>query len=281
VIEAESKKKPWAEWSDEAGVQHRVWIIAGEKACKTITDALADKELFIADGHHRYETSLNYRDEMRAQLNRRDGLQPFDDTLMYLSNADDEGMTILPIHRALSREMDDGVEVEEFLGDLEEFFRITPFDLDIKTEGEALRLAERVSELAGGKPTFGAVLNGGRAFVMTLRKGVKLREVLERSFHKTIRSLDVTVLHELVIRQTWVGNPEVEFDDHDILYNHNPEAVMDLLRRRKACAVFLVNPPSIDQMMEVARAGKRMPPKSTFFYPKVLTGIVLREMNLR
>lgn len=281
IIDQESKKKPWAEWKDDAGVQHRVWVISGEKACKTIVDCLADKELFIADGHHRYETSLNYRDEMRSQLNRHDGMQPFDFTLMYLSNADDEGMTILPIHRALSREMDDGVDLDEFLAELKQYFKIATFELDLKKEGEGLRLAEHVASLAHGKPTFGMVLNDGRAVVVTLRKGLKLREILERPFHKSIRLLDVTVLHELIIRQTWVGNPEVEFDDHDIHYSHNPENLLDLLRRRKASAVFIVNPPSIEQMMAVARAGKRMPPKSTFFYPKVITGIVLREMSLR
>lgn len=281
IIDAEARKKPWAEWTDDAGVSHRAWIIAGEKAIKTISDTLADKELFIADGHHRYETALNFRDEMRAQLGRRDGMQPFDNVMMYLSNADDEGMTILPIHRALSREMDDGVDVDEFFSDLEPYFKIAPFEINLKNHGEGLRFAEQVVERKAPKTTLGVVLNSGRAAILTLRRGIKLREVLERTVHKSIRSLDVTILHELIIRQTWVGNPEVEFDDHDILYNHNPEAMMDLLRRRKACAAFILNPPTIEQMMEVARAGKRMPPKSTFFYPKVVTGLVLREMNMR
>ncbi len=282
IIDQEAKKKPWVEWTDSSNVTHRAWVISNEKSCKTISDALADKELFIADGHHRYETALNFRDEMRSQLGRKDGMQPFDDTLMYLSNADDEGMTILPIHRALSREMDDGVDIEEFFGDLETYFKITPEKLDLSKPGEGLRLAEQVAQLKGGKHrSFGMVLPGGRAAILTLRKGIKLREVLERAIPKSIRSLDVTVLHELVIRQTWVGNPEVEFDDHDIHYSHNPEALIELLRKRKSCAVFLLNPPSIEQMMEVARAGKRMPPKSTFFYPKVITGLVMRDMNAR
>ncbi len=238
---------------------HRVWVIGAEKTCQAITKAFEDTELFIADGHHRYETALSYRDRMRSQLKRSDGTQPFDFTLMYLANAEDEGVQILPIHRVLAPEMDDGVDPDEFYEDLKEFFVVKRIRLGFKKPGVGDRMMARVKEAGGKRPAIGCVLPGGRAAVLALRKGRKRGAMIARKTPLSIRKLDVTLLHELVLRQTWVGNPEIDFDDHDIYYQHQPSVALDLLMRRKGCAVFLMNPPKLSQMMEVARAGCRMP----------------------
>jgi uncharacterized protein (DUF1015 family) len=280
ILEKECARDPWTEYQDESGVKHRVWIIGAEKTCQAITKSFENTDLFIADGHHRYETALSYRNRMRSQLKRSDGMQPFDFTLMYLANAEDGGVTILPIHRVLAPEMDDGVDPDEFYEDLREFFLVKRIRLDLKKPGAADRMMARVNEAGEERPSIGCILPGGRAAVLSLRKGRKRGDMIMRKIPLAIRKLDVTLLHEIILRQTWVGNPEVDFDDHDIYYRHQPSDALDLLMRRKGCAVFLMNPPRLDQMVEVAQAGCRMPHKSTFFYPKVATGIVMRELSL-
>jgi len=280
ILEEEARKKPWAEFQDREGVWHRAWIISHDRTCKAISEGLADKELFIADGHHRYETALLYRDQMRAQFKHAIGLQPYDWTVMFLANTEDPGTSILPIHRALARELDDGVDPDEFFADLEEHFVVIPKKINLAKPGVGQSLADRVARAGAKRPAFGVALTGGRAALLKFKPRQNRRDLLGRSVPKAIRALDVSILHELVIRRAWVGNPEIELDDQDIFYDRDPEAVVNLLRRRRACAVFLVNPPTLEQMMAVARSGRRMPHKSTFFYPKVITGLVMREMRL-
>ncbi|MCX7013623.1 MAG: DUF1015 domain-containing protein [Candidatus Sumerlaeota bacterium] len=280
LLAEDLRKKPWAEFDEADQVHHRAWIVSAEKTCKALSKAFADKELFIADGHHRYETALLYRDQVRKQFKLTDGRQPFDWTFMYLANADDEGTTVFPFHRALARELDDGVDPDEFLGELGEWFRVFPKKIDLTRKGAAHRFAARVAEAGGRRSAFGAVLCGGRAALLKLKPGLRRRAILGRSLPRAIRDLDVTLLHDLIICRTWIGNPEIELGDEDVFYFRDPEQAFDLLRRRKACAVFLMNPPTMAQIMNVARSGRRMPQKSTFFYPKVGAGVVMREMKM-
>ncbi|OPZ22868.1 MAG: hypothetical protein BWZ10_00189 [candidate division BRC1 bacterium ADurb.BinA364] len=281
ILEREAAREPWAEFTDEEGVRHRAWIVGAEKTCRALAEVLADKELFIADGHHRYETALRRQAQLRSQLNVSDHAQPFDYTFMYLANAEDKGVTVLPIHRALAPEMDDGVDPEEFFEDLREHFLLKKLKIDITKEGAGAAIMQRVAEMGAQKPAFGIVLRSGQAVVAKFRGGVKRGDIIARKIPMAIRALDVTLLHEVIIRQAWVGNPEMEFDDRDIQYFKDPEAAIQQLPKRKACAVFLMNPATLPQIIKIARAGHRMPHKSTYFYPKVFTGLVMREMHMR
>ena len=112
------------------GVTHRLWVLDDGPAIEAVTQTLAGKTLFIADGHHRYETSLMYRDEMRRKTGKDDGRRPFDYTMMYLNNIHDEGLIVLPTHRVLNNEVCAGVEADGVLRALSEFFTPAPAQFD-------------------------------------------------------------------------------------------------------------------------------------------------------
>src|SRR5690606_35810296 len=114
------------------GMTHRVWMLHKKEPILRIHEAMKPMRLFIADGHHRYETALKYRDEMREMTGRRDGRQPYDFVLMYLQRAEDETLLTAPFHRVLARELGLDTNMDEVIEDLEEYFNVTEFKLNMK-----------------------------------------------------------------------------------------------------------------------------------------------------
>jgi uncharacterized protein (DUF1015 family) len=263
------------------GVIHRMWPVCESPTVKAMRERMADKTLFIADGHHRYETSLNYRNEMRSLMEGAKGERPFDFTMMFLANIHDEGMVVLPTHRVLSKEACHGVNAEEALEDIKEYFDVKPMKLNQeKLESEAKRLTKELAAAGAKRPSFIVMVPKGRPFLVSLKQGVDLDEMIdEEAMPPEVKALDVTILHSYLIGRGWLGNPEIELDDQDVIYVKDP---LDALQRLCTCkfgAAFLMNPTRIEQVCEVARAGQRMPHKSTYFYPKVVTGMVMRDLD--
>ncbi|MFH0794139.1 MAG: DUF1015 domain-containing protein [bacterium] len=273
-------KKPITDITDKDGVRHRMWIANDKPSIKGIAEAMCNRELYIADGHHRYETAVNYKLERCIASGTKDGKQPYDYVMMFLCNAEQEGLTILPTHRILSKDLDDCVDHDEVLEDFQEHFNVTPQKISMSNlDKSADTLLKAVSKAGKKGVSFGMVLPDGRAFVIQMKPKVDLAELIDEEIHPAVRGLDVTILHHYVISKVWMGNPEIELDDDDILYSKDIAEALDVLKRRKACAVFLMNPTRMEQLREVAGAGQRMPHKSTYFYPKLLSGLVFRDLN--
>lgn len=266
--------------SDEDGITHSLWTISKKETVLAIREAFKNKNLCIADGHHRYETCLAYRDEMRDLTGRKDGRQPFDYIMMYLSDFDDEGVVILPTHRILAREYGLDVNLEEVLEDLGEYFQLKEFHLDLGNLDEAAtKAAEKLKPPRGNPTRMVMILPSGRGWVLTLKKDADLDDMIDEDLRPEVKALDVTLLHRYVIARGWIGNPEVELEEGDITYEHNIPAALDLLRRRKGCVAFLTNPTTKKQVQQIAELGELMPPKSTQFYPKLATGLLLRDLT--
>ncbi|HOE95293.1 MAG TPA: DUF1015 domain-containing protein [Candidatus Sumerlaeota bacterium] len=263
------------------GVVQRLWPLCKSSVVARITERMKDQTLFIADGHHRYETSLLFRDEMREITGRRDGRQPFDYTMMYLNNIHDEGLVVLPTHRILSKEAVLGVNLQETLDDLAEHFEVEPLALNGgDVENEARRCVEQLSGADASGTAFVMLLPKGRSYLLKLKPQTDLDELIDdEKIARQIKSLDVTILHRYIINQAWLGNPEIELDDEDVRYEKDAAAVLKAMSTCKWGVGFLLNPTRIEQVCEVARAGLRMPHKSTYFYPKLVTGLVMRDLN--
>ncbi len=280
VLDECMKAKVWETFVDEERVTYRLWVVHLKKFVNQIHQLMADKDLFIADGHHRYEAALAYRDEMREATGKRDGRQPYDHLMMFLSNFYDEGMVVLPTHRVLARELGAGVDLDEVMEDLSQYFNLKNISIDLANLDKAeLIIRKELTKAGKERIAFGMILPKGRVVICALKKTAKLCKMIEEEMSQDMKSLDVTILHNYVIAQVWIGNPEIELDDEDVFYMRDIKDVLKLLEERKGCVGFVLNPIAIDQLRKIASKGEIMPHKSTFFYPKILTGLVMRDLT--
>lgn len=249
LLSRKSMTKPYIEVADIAGDVHRLWQIDDEGEIEVIKRELQDKAVFIADGHHRYETAFEYCKEMSAK-EMPTGDRPFDHVLMFFANMLDEGLTILPTHRLLKDIPDKMDEV------LSEFFemRTVTGTFDIK------------KTLSGQKRVFGFFRKGSDVWRVLTYKGGNLSEI-----HPDLRDIEVIILHELVLKKI--------FKTTDIGYEMNIELALDKVRSGEFEAALFLNPTKVEDVEKSALSSVRMPPKSTYFYPKLLTGLVVNKFG--
>jgi uncharacterized protein (DUF1015 family) len=240
--------KPYHQAGDLSGNLHRLWQIDRSDEIETITQELADKAVFIADGHHRYETSFEYWREMSAKKTSPSAKKSYDYTLMYLTNLMDEGITILPTHR-LIKEIP-----EDIYGKLSRHFEIERIasDFDIRRR------------LSGRKNALGFFRKPEKAWHILTYKGRDLSEL-----HPDLREIDVIILHEMILKKTLM-NPEIG-------YEMDIAKALDRVNQGEYAAAFFLNPTRVEDVEKSALSSMRMPPKSTYFYPKLLTGLVLNK----
>jgi uncharacterized protein (DUF1015 family) len=292
VILAEAEAvPPVTALCDEYGVMHRVWVIWQPERVAAIRNAMASQELVIADGHHRYETALNYRNERRASAasGNRDAscgdapgeLAPWDLAMMTFINARSEGLTILPTHRVAANLPDfSWPSVRRYL---EPFFAAEPFPFtDEATKAVARakflhRLLEAREQRAIG--VYPAIEAEKRAFyVFVLRPGADLSLLLP-NVSPLQRELDVVLLHDGILEPALGITPQAVTSEKNLTYEREASAALDAVDRGVAQVAFLLNPCGVDQVMRVATSGEVMPQKSTDFYPKLLSGITMYRLD--
>ncbi len=285
IIDEVMTKKPWEEVSDDDKVIHRLWVVQQPEIIREVVSLMKPRSLFIADGHHRYETALNYRNEMRKQTGICDGKQPFDYMMMYLSAANQDGMVILPTHRVLSRDVMKDIDMNSVIKELKENFDIIDAGkVDFakpRTEGPKLLTKLATLGNSGKTPAFTMILPTGKVSFLCLKKGIKPKKLIgDDTVSGIIANLDVTLLHRYIINQVIIGNPDYELEtEEDCFYVRDMKRVFDLMKSKRCSLAFLMNTPTMKQVYDVISSGMKMPHKSTYFYPKIITGFVLRNMG--
>jgi uncharacterized protein (DUF1015 family) len=275
------KKPPTEQFVDTEGVKTRLWASQAANDIQTFQEALEAQDLLIADGHHRYETAKAYRREMRQALGARADNMPFDHVMMYITSMEDEGLVILPTHRALRPDVCVGIDRAEILSDIEYYFRMEKVDVSLDDHEKAAEvLLDKIKTSRPGQIRLAMILPKDKAYVLSLKKDVNVDDiVVDDNLHPAIRELDVTVLHHFIIKQVWIGNPEMDLDESDVLYSRDAAVILDCVKKRQACVAFLVNAPHMEQVRSIANLGLLIPPKSTYFYPKIPSGIVMRDIS--
>jgi uncharacterized protein (DUF1015 family) len=250
---------PWGEATDADGTTNRVWRVPDPAVHEAVASALADAELLIADGHHRYETARAYADAIGG-----DG--PHRYVLMCLVSLEDPGLTVFPTHRVLTGL--DSSRQEALRGGLEERFEVEEIPL------ERLDPADE-----DGIGVFGyADSNLDQAFRVRLRD----REPLDRALADRpggYRELDVVILETLVLRGILAMSEGDIAAKRGLGYEMSTDAVLAAIESGQADCAFLLRPTPVEQVRAVAAAGETMPPKSTYFFPKVPTGIVFNPLS--
>ena len=263
---------------DEYGVENLLWRMDNPSLIKQLTGAMADKRLIIADGHHRYETAQEYRDACRAHSTNRDA--PHEFVMMTLVNMASPGLVVLPTHRVVRGV--EGFDPRKLRRGLEEFCLVKT----TASGGDAL-LAE-LAEMGRATPV-GAAPAGGpgarSAFAVVTREGSLLAQskpekvdLLLKDFSPLERRLDVVALHEAILRGILNISAEAVREQRNVRYFRSAaEAVQEIASG--ADATFLLNPVSVSTMRDVCYAGGVMPQKSTDFYPKLLSGLTLDNLD--
>jgi uncharacterized protein (DUF1015 family) len=280
LAETEASLAPATELRDEYGVVHRLWIIADRERIATIQNAMQDQKLVIADGHHRYETALNYRNECRAHERKIDPHAPFERVMMTFINTHGEGLTILPTHRVAARIHD--FSWTAVRRHLEPWFAAEAFPFkDEAKKAEArkkffARLASaREKRAIGVYPT--AEPQKRAYYVLTLREGANLAQLLS-NVSPLQRELDVVLLHEGILEPALGITPQAVTAEAHLTYEREAAAALDAVDSGRAQISFLLNPCAVEQVMKVAIAGEVLPQKSTDFYPKLLSGITMYRL---
>ena len=277
LAEAESSAAPVTEITDEYGVIHRLWPIAEPDRVHAIQQAMADQKLVIADGHHRYETALNYRNERRASANSPDPNADYERAMMTFINTRSEGLTILATHRVVANVHDfSWSAVRRYL---EPWFASEVFTFG--GDSEKWQARERfLARLAATAPqrsigAFPAAGDSQHAFYLfQLRPGADLSQLLP-TVSQLQRELDVVLLHDGILEPALGITLHAATKEMNLTYEREASAAIAAVDSGRAQVSFFLNPVDVEKVVQIATANEVMPQKSTDFYPKLLSGITM------
>ncbi len=260
---------PTFELRDEYGVLHRIWKVSDPATIDAAKAAMADKKLIIADGHHRYETALNFRNQMRQQ--KKGGADaPYEYLMMTFVNMEAPGLVILPTHRVVF-----GLEhfnVPQLVTQLKQYFEVEELGPVADVPSSVRRLAN-----AGKDRTALLAVTPDGSYLLRSRPDVQPAALKDLSAQQ--RQLDVVQLHKLILEEILgMSQEDISGQKHLHYIRDAAEAVNDV-QQGKAQVVFLMNPARMQQVRDIAFAGGVMPQKSTDFYPKMMSGLTMYSLE--
>jgi uncharacterized protein (DUF1015 family) len=261
---------------DSNGFLQRLWRITDTAVHQYISEAMVNKTIFIADGHHRYETALNYRDWVARHTANFSDDHPANFLMMSLSSMEDPGLVILPAHRILSHV---GTEaLDAFDKKIEIYFEIENFNFKLhEMEPIRKRFIERL-HLQKDKNCIGVFIKNRQTFTLLTLKPDVMEKMFSDEIPKSLRNLDVTVLTRLVFMDI-LGFDQNRLDNEKLItYASTEKDAIEAILNGDYDVTFILNPTKIEQVQIVAQQGLIMPRKSTYFYPKVISGHVLNSL---
>lgn len=260
--------KPFIDVTDDNGVQNIVYKIDDEKTLALIEKVMSDKTLLIADGHHRYETALNY-----SKINTNPEAQY---VMSYFTNLDDENLLVFPTHRIITK----WIEPYVLLENVKKYFDVKDFEFNGQNKNEVkAKFLQAIEDANTKQISMGLYMkNVNKFYLLTLRE--KVDTILDEfEVPDVLKKLDLTVLHKVLITKEFGYSEEEQMAQNGIKYIKQESEAFDLIDMGKAEASFIMAYPKINDIKEISEAGFRMPQKSTYFYPKLLSGIVINPLK--
>lgn len=265
-----TRRAPDIEARDDDGVVHRVWVVADPGVIRSVQALMKEKALFIADGHHRYETALNYRREMREKgVKCLPGSENYDAHIMAFISMEDPGLTILPTHRLLHHLSP--AQGSTLPGKLGRFFALE------RCRGLDEMLARMKTDRPGDH-RFGLYL-GGAFTLLTLKDEAAVAALMQADASAEWKKLDVSIIHAVLEALLGIDKKKLEEEAH-VAYERYADAAVKAVDSGTFQCAFFLNPTKASEVAKVAGNGERMPQKSTDFYPKLYTGLVINRLNL-
>lgn len=265
-------KRPDMSVQDDDGAEHNVWVVDSPEIIQKVVEGLADRPLYIADGHHRYETAIDYRDELRQDGSDSEEKAGHEYVMMMIVNADGGGLTVLPTHRMVR--LVEKPELASIRSEVERLFEVTEFAV-----GNPKETAAKAMESIADHPEGIALVWPEAVWTLIPKDKSAILAAIKDEASEAWKLLGVTVLHRVVLEQAVQMERSLQVDGEHITYTRDAVEAVQGVVDGECNLACIVNAPSPEVIMEVAHEGDAMPQKSTYFYPKLLTGLVLNDLS--
>lgn len=265
IINEKSKNSPDISFINEDGVLQNLWILNDVDAIESIEKGFSDKQLFIADGHHRYETALNFRNKKREENPNFTGEEGYNFVMSFLMDMDNPGLVVFPTHRMLKNL--DNFSEHKITEALKENFTVEKIDnTDIESGIQS-----------DDKKIFGFYTGKDYYYRITLKdESLTAKEMPTASEY--YRALDVSVLHSMILEKYFGIDKENMASQKNLVYTRSYKEAVDSVKNGEFQCSFIINATKIRQIKDISLNNEKMPQKSTYFWPKLVTGIVMNKL---
>jgi uncharacterized protein (DUF1015 family) len=265
---------PFIEIEQDNGEECRLWRITDSALILKVQQEMQNQPLLIADGHHRYEATLNYRNQLRSTRGQWSGREAFNYIMTYFANMNDGGVVILPTHRLVR-----GYTHKPFL-ELEEALQAYFYvEQHPKTPEGKISFLKALKNAAKKHRVIGASFKRDPRYLILRLKNKRIMQRLAPDLSAPLRELDVTTLHLLILEHILRLGPDLQASGETIRYSQDEEAVLQALEKEDFQAAFILNPPKTEEILTIANSGEKMPQKSTYFYPKLISGLIVNKID--
>jgi len=265
---------PLIQVEQDNGDECRLWRITDGELIQKVQREMQEQWLLIADGHHRYEATLNYRDQLRAERGEWSGRESFNYIMTYFANMTDDNVVILPTHRLVRGFTHKPfIELEEAL---QTYFYVEQHP---KTPEGKVSFLKALKAAAKKHRVIGASFKRDPRYLILRLKNKRIMQRLAKDLSTPLRELDVSILHLLILGQIFGLTPEQQVGGENIRYAQDEEATLQTLEKEDYQAAFILNATKKEEVLAIVSAGEKMPQKSTYFYPKLLSGLILNKID--
>ncbi len=254
---------------DDGGIKNVLYRIEDKNIINGIQKEMGHKPVYIADGHHRFETALNFRDYVEKEGLKEKGVNA-DSCLMYFAPSNQDGLIILPTHRGIRGKK---INIDDFLIKIKEYFDYKETNLE-----DLLRENKKCGE---NSASFGFAHSSGRGFILSFKNSANEKNLSEenKDGEKLLKNLDVSILQEYILKKALSITQEEINSQKYLVYEKEAKKALEKVKNGDLEAVFFMNPTKMEDVIKIASMNLRMPQKSTFFYPKILTGLAVNPLK--
>lgn len=267
IIDEQSNQRADVEVTDNDGVIHRLWCVYNEEVIAKVTAKFDDKKLYIADGHHRYETALNFHKHLCEKgISTQTSQSGY--VCMMLVNMENDGLVVFPTHRIV-RDLED-FDINKVIEKCKDYFTITE---KVSLDNLEASLADLYKN---GEKAF-ALYTGENGYYLLVLKEKDIIKSFLPSMSDAYCHLDVSILHSLVLERIFGIDKENMANQINLTYTRDFNEAINTVKNKNANCAFILNPTRVSEIRDVALASEKMPQKSTYFYPKLITGMVMNK----
>ncbi len=276
LLEAHREEAALDVTTEHDGIHHQLWpVFDGEAQCK-IAGVLKDTQLLIADGHHRYETALAYRDFRRQVAEEPDDNAPYEYVMTFLVNVHDPGLQVFGTHRVVHGVED--FDLDALLAKLDDTGLFKVRKLAAEHVDDPLRLKDQLEEAGEHAPSFVFLAPQAAGPILVQYTGDETADIFDADTPDEVRRLDVSILHEGILDRMLGISKEAQEAKTNLSYIKNFHQAVAARTQGDHQLVVLMNPTPVDQVAAVCKSGGKMPQKSTYFYPKILSGLTINPL---
>ncbi len=269
LVNKMSEDKPEIDFAAKDGVVQRLWKCEDKETIEKVEKLFEAKQLFIADGHHRYETGIRFRNKLVEDGVIKDENHPANYIMMFVIDMENDGLVVFPTHRMVTDLKD--FDKEKMLCGMKAYFDVTEIS-EQEVDSKLMQYADKKANVL--------VTDDGKFYLSVMKESAKAKlEEMNKGKSQAYTGLDVTVLHSLILENVLGIDKENMAKQINLKYTRDKDEAIENVKNKNANCAFLINATKVSEIKDVALAGEKMPQKSTYFYPKLITGLVMNNLK--